>query len=535
MPWNKYFGKMARIEKPSPFFLLLLLPLAVVTAFHALNVPNPPNDHAFFWSDAYGLYLSVKYQGLSALKNYPMAFHKPLLLGATGALALSVCGGSIKFAMLFHNSILAAIFLTYLYLLLRIYLSPLRAAAAGTFIGSLAWVLSLYGKFEAEVLYLPAVLAAFYHLLRSCGLANFRHGALHALWFAVAVLSRPVEALFFLGPPIAITLVQGVRERCLDRRVVAALGAALVVIFAWFHSSLNTMLYWVVPALSRSQPIGPFTHLESQFWERTLSVMLGVATAPIAAAAALFAATELPRLRFKAPNAKALVPALIWLWAIAGPITVLTSIGRVYSIHYFYFSFVLLFALSAIYVLSRQGRNAGAISAAALTVGIVLNFLVAAQYSFKALTLFKHQLWGMEVVRRTEGEAARIVKETAKLIATDTTEKLPLVGVVLSRHSNGEPTEIDVAEMFEVAAYSHGLPIWVQAVDELDSQVLRCFSYWLMGPKEEAGAFGAPAEYFRELGAIGKFSLFKTIRPLPYDRCTAPNEKFVRIRGELPH
>lgn len=539
---------MRHFKTHRSYWLPLLLPLALVLYFHAVNIPNPRNDAALFWRDSYNLYFALKSEGLSAFRNFPINFHKPLLLGVTGAVALSLTGGSIKAAVLIHNAALKFVFLTYLFLLFRMFLSPRQAGAAAAYIGSLAWILSLFYKFEAEVLFLPALLAAFYHLLRSESFSNVRHISGFAIWLGIAALARPIEAVFFLGPPLLLFLGEGIFRKKLDKRGLVILSLTGIGIFGWFYSTSYALLRWVMPALSKSQPTGPFTLQEDQFWPAVFGTMLGIPAIPVALASLALAIICFPRLKQEVRGKSLRVGQFAWLWLVAGPIAVLSLLGRVYSVHYFYFSFVLLFVLLLVFILSRQGRIAQSICLLTVVSGLVLNLLITAQCSFKVVSLFKLRPQGYEVVSRSEGEALRVARAAVAIVAAMRSGPSSRIGVVHFRGFDEDGAEIDSDFMLEVASFSQQLPIAIQAVYEfvpeepdasLGPKGLRCMPFWLVGPREENNEYSVFKDqavrrlgrlatherledlYLRHLGAVGKYDLFATTSRLPKDFCSA--------------
>lgn len=488
------------------YFAIFALPIVLLASFHLINTPHLRSDSAYFLQDSFDAYWNLRSQGLRAFVEIPSSFHKPLLLGLTGGLSLLATGRDLKAMLLLHNTAAFAVLLAYLFCLLsRLGVPRARAALGACVLSLMPWLFNVFCMFEAELLYLPAMLAATYHLLSSRQLSRLEHGVAFAGWGLVALTARPVETAMYLGVPFLTLLLVGQRRH--GRRSARALVALLVALFLaviWFYPAREELLLWVSNPVGGQQPIGPWTvNVDDRFRQVVTDYLLGFTAKALLAALVILVGLRAFDWRFlRAGKAEMLACA----WICFGPPLALTIAGRVYSPHYFAASPLLLLALLAAAALQpikyrrpSHGFFVGAVIAVAFGATLIKNVLLIGYGNFSFVVLEplvakeRGFMFTMEKLVRDESAYSKFEKQVAAVIDAEKAAGVALVGTAMfkgfgfDKEQLGFPQELNnvaLAEKQRLYFISIGggfkfLPyskFWVP-------EELACLSYLVIGPR----------------------------------------------------
>jgi len=212
-------------------FLTILFYTSPVVLWHSLNNALPTSDAVTYLSDAFESYINI---------NGPVSFlhhfyfdrgWRPQMFPKFALPFLFLSHGDALFTVAVVSIIFSLIFIVYLYLLLRLKLSPALSFLGCLYIGTCAYLFNYNLIFFSEVSYIAFIVAAFYHLLRSDYFAQPSQGAAAGIFFGLALCIRPAEATMFLPVILYFALT------CLQQKKVTA-----AEIWAAVNLSLTTLL-----------------------------------------------------------------------------------------------------------------------------------------------------------------------------------------------------------------------------------------------------------------------------------------------------
>lgn len=200
-------------------------PILLVLNFFIGRTDYPHNDSAAYFlitQDRWRLFT----EGFSVESLAHLYFErdwKPISHTIALLPFLFFANGDVRFAIALIGCGLFAGLLIYLYLMQRLFITPLAAIAATAYIGTIPWVYEMALKTQTELTSGLAIVAALYHLMRSQNFARRAQSYISALWMGFALTLRPDAALICLAPPLLVTLWNSIPRKSLPFRALAGL------------------------------------------------------------------------------------------------------------------------------------------------------------------------------------------------------------------------------------------------------------------------------------------------------------------------
>jgi hypothetical protein len=230
----------ARLQCAMTWIAACFLPVFALGFWMSHDLLMPQADASDFMGSAYHLYNKWLHNGfLDFLTSlYTNRGWRPIAFHLLALPVLMLTHGSIEATIFIVLSALMAVTCVYLYLLARLLTDRVPALLIANVIGLLPLVQMPIGMiFFAESGFLPAVLAALYHAVRSENFTRRGHSVCFTVACVAAVWVRPVEAVLQLGPVIAYVLCHGVRRKEISwaqlGNLAIALGFGLALTAGW--------------------------------------------------------------------------------------------------------------------------------------------------------------------------------------------------------------------------------------------------------------------------------------------------------------
>jgi hypothetical protein len=99
------------------------------------------------------------------------------------------------------------------------------------FIGTISWIFIFTNTFMSELSMMACTIATLYHLKKCQWFVSFKHTVIVALWFALGVLSRPVEyTAAFVFPMIGFVIVALIKKAIRFRDLLCSLPFGLLTL-----------------------------------------------------------------------------------------------------------------------------------------------------------------------------------------------------------------------------------------------------------------------------------------------------------------
>lgn len=485
----------ARLLKSKCWLALLAIPPALVALYFSLSEFNVTNDAASFLQDAQRL-LEVLRKGANGGRVFAL-LHKPTLLPFTLAGALLATGRHLKTGLALHGVAMMGILVAYLYLHLKLTTSRASAALGAVAIATLPWVMGLIVMSEAESLYVPAAVAAFYHLRRSGAFTRVRASWCFFAWTSVAIMTRPVEAAIYLLPLVPVMALLGAKSgRARALWLVPALAAFALGVGGWMWGAWSRLEGWVRVTVDQAIVVGPLGRSGSEIAAKVAFVIFGVPALLLLIARALDWRTRSGSRRdwFSAES-------LCWAHVVL-LVPVLITIVRLMSPHYYYFSFIAAFMLLARPTGRRPGLSTGLLAlAAAFNVLLTISF-----FRFvPAAPRISNWIWPSNPqyrwIRRTESPASQVARQLRELAPRlrPNNERL-LVATILYYREGGLRDSFSFAKgigiflepardgIFVTDAALKGFESFFPTLSAAAFRELEaCATHFLIGPLEAAG------------------------------------------------
>jgi hypothetical protein len=154
---------------------------------------------------------------------------RPVLFPVLAAPFVILNRGEILPSVAMSMAFFYFVFLTYAYKLSREVLSPLRAALATLFLGSISWVVHFTYFFMSEMALMACTLPVLYHFKKSDFFNSKKHAMAAGIWLFLCFAIRPVETILSLSLPVFIAIVMSFRKgRIQTRDLVVA-----IPLFLW--------------------------------------------------------------------------------------------------------------------------------------------------------------------------------------------------------------------------------------------------------------------------------------------------------------
>lgn len=193
--------QVPRRASAAPVVVVLAAAALVSGLWQWTNGQWPQADAANYVMTALKVYRQFADRGLLAglTSLYDIRAWRPVLFPDFAVPFLLVSGGSFRVAVALVDIMFSALGGAYAYLILRIALSPWRAALGAMVFVALPAVQIFLFQFFAEGALTPLILAAVYHMLRSEGATRPGHTVAWVAFSFTAIGVRPVEAMFLLA------------------------------------------------------------------------------------------------------------------------------------------------------------------------------------------------------------------------------------------------------------------------------------------------------------------------------------------------
>lgn len=229
-----------QIESSNYFALvpILLLNILLVWIWHHYNQSIPQSDAIAYLSDTFYRYHEFFNHGfLSGIIGlYTDRGWRPQIFPIFGVPFLILFGNNPFNAVIGVSLFFSSILLGYLYFILRISLTPLYAAITAFFLSTCSLIFQYNLIFFSEISYMPLVIAAFYHLLRSDFFSDKKHSMLCGFFIGFITFIRPAESVMFLSIALLPFIVIGLKRKNLDfNSLFTSLNIVITVIVLLFY------------------------------------------------------------------------------------------------------------------------------------------------------------------------------------------------------------------------------------------------------------------------------------------------------------
>lgn len=245
------------LQKKKVDYLFLPLVISIYTflifLWHHYNHALPQSDAITYLSDGFYHYRSFYEQGFikGLIGLYLERGWRPQIFPVFSVPFLILFGSNPFNAVIGVSLLFGALLISYLYLILRISLTPIYAATLAFFIATHPFIFQYNLIFFSEVSYLPLLLATFYHLLKSEFFINRRQSLLAGIFAGFVTYIRPAEAIIFLPIALAPFIFIALRRKNFALKEVAistniALATGVILFYTTYLLPPHQIKYLLV-------------------------------------------------------------------------------------------------------------------------------------------------------------------------------------------------------------------------------------------------------------------------------------------------
>lgn len=283
-----FSGFAASIFKILAVAALVFWPLGQVAAYFFRHAEYPHNDSAAYFLETQRQWVTLK--TVPILKAIPSLYFergwKPVVHPLVLLPIFSFSGGDVRLAAAAAGMFFYTVFLVYTFLLIGNFIRPIFSAVATAFVGTTPWIMQIAIEPQMELTSGAAIVAAFYHLIKSDGLTWRGHAILFAVYSGLAICLRPDVAIICLLSLVSIYILRKLNLRRIDYRnfagvmILPVFGMLTVVIsFSSMSRFLEPIRYALMALLTVVifQFVWIKKHLKSKKWAAvtfTLAVFL---------------------------------------------------------------------------------------------------------------------------------------------------------------------------------------------------------------------------------------------------------------------
>jgi hypothetical protein len=229
-----------RYRRLLPWLILTIAPMILVLwmSRHHSYPRSDKGDHFLITQYIYEKFKAGFWEGLNAA--YWHRSWKPVLHPVLAVPFMLSTHGQVLLSVALYTEVLYSIFLIYLYLIFRIFLSPLKAVFGALFLGFLPMAMIPFHVFNTEGALLACLAGSFYHLIKW---KNSSSGNLYGyvFWAALALCVRPAESLLYMALPFTVVLC----ERKPTLKDIGLLSIAVLLSMLWYGSFAGDLFHWI--------------------------------------------------------------------------------------------------------------------------------------------------------------------------------------------------------------------------------------------------------------------------------------------------
>ncbi len=240
--------KTRKIPKWLPALCVALVPALIQVIWLLHNTQLPISDAAAPLERSYFIAQYAFHHQWSEFIHalYKMREWRPIALYLVEVPFQLLAGGNLMLAAAGLTLFCTFISTLYIYRLLRLTLDAGPSALGAVLLGLTPLVQwpSAYFAFS-ETVFLPAVLATLYHLVRSRDLQDARHSSYFVLAAFVAFIMRPIESLTHLAPIFILFMALGWKKKIMSFGQIYAVACVVMtsvtvlILAAWFHHGFD--------------------------------------------------------------------------------------------------------------------------------------------------------------------------------------------------------------------------------------------------------------------------------------------------------
>jgi len=209
----------------------------LVVTWHTYNNAFPTSDGIAYMDTTYRKYLAFFENGFIAglAELYLQRDWRPQIFPLFGVFFLLLFGNNPIIAFAFTSVIFYMILSGYLYLILRIRLTPFYSCVASLFISLVSGFFIYSALYFSEIAYLPFLVGTYYYLCKSNFFYEPNYSLLAGVFMGLILCIRPAESLIMVFAILPFIIVGYVRKNISVLEILRAINIVLFTVFLLFY------------------------------------------------------------------------------------------------------------------------------------------------------------------------------------------------------------------------------------------------------------------------------------------------------------